>query len=244
MKRYLMVAAVAAVTLVAFSALASSSALAFTLGTEECKGGVAAELARLCWAESETGVLLELTGTETETVSSGAVTLLILTEPTQTIDCNKSKGSGTVTQTEVLTVGAQTLPTTIEGTITYEECTLLEPPPGCTIKTSETTKEILGTLDSGTIVKLKPKTGEVFIEIEYKGATCALKGKHSVTGTQDAEIVEPTKEKLTITATAVAVVGTGLTFLSSPADLTQTLTLTFTGVDKEDWFDIVPPGTA
>jgi hypothetical protein len=126
--------------------------------------------------------------------------------------------------------------TTLEGTITYSGCVLDKGPAGCTVKASEKTRNLLGSLESETELTLipEPGTGEVFIEIEFLGAACSLKGRHNVTGTQDVTIVSPgTPEK---TKTGKAVVKSGLEFLSDPAELEQTLVMSFTGL--EDLVDV------
>jgi hypothetical protein len=235
MKRNLTRLILAAVVVMAVNGVVASSASAvvFTLGTTECTGGTEV---RLCWSEKEEAAspLLELSGQQSETVAGGTVKFLILSEPEQEIECKEAIGSGTITQEGVLTGGPKT---SLKGTITYKGCKLTKgPTTTCSIKEEEKTKELLGVLESQTELKLTPETGAVFIEIEYLLATCAFKGKHSVTGSQIVEILNPESHALSIKGKAITKAGTGLEFLSSPAVLTQELTLSFTGL--EDFVDV------
>jgi hypothetical protein len=227
----------AALMAVAFSAVAvsSASAVVFTLATTECTGGTNVAL---CWSEKEeeASPLLELTGEQSETVTGGVVDFTVNVEPVQIILCEKSTGSGTIFQKEPLGTGAKT---TLKGTLTYEGCKLdTEPTKKCVVTVNNTTKPLLGTLINGKEIELKPETGSTFIEITYSNngaekCPVAFSGTHPVTGTQNVEILNPTKHELTKKGKAV---GKTLEFLSSKAELSQELTMSFTGL--EDFVDV------
>jgi hypothetical protein len=230
------VTAVVVLSAIGFAGASSASAVVFTLTTEACTGGTNVAL---CYeleskvACTGTTQLCELTGEQSETVVDATGTVVDFNVPLAEILilCETATGSGTILQKEPLVSGAKT---TLTGTITYSGCVLDKGPAGCTIKASETTKGLSGSLESESELKLKPATGAVFIEIEFLGASCSLKGKHSVTGTQIVTISNPgTAEK---TKTGKAVVKSNLLFLSDPAELEQTLVMSFTGL--EDLVDV------
>jgi hypothetical protein len=234
-RKRLMTALLVAVSAVAFSGVASSAASAetFTLSTTACSGGTDTAL---CWSETETSELLELTGKQSETVSGGT-TVLKVSNPEITIECKEASGSGVITQTEPL--GTNKKGTTLSGTIVYKGCKIIANASiakKCTIVESKETKKLKGTLNSDTELLLVPEAGTEFIEVEFlnNGAeTCpaTVKGKRFVTGEQQVEIVNGTKHELTKSGNAKK--ASKLKFFEEPAELTESLVLSFTGL--EDW---------
>jgi hypothetical protein len=223
LKRKLMGVLMATVVVGAFGAAGASSASAvFVLSAQECVGGTNVAL---CY--ELLGGKFELTGTQAELVTGGKIVFTIKTTPEQKIECEKSKGHGTITQTEPLTAGKKT---TLKGFLNYEGCKLItEPKAKCITQVNDETKELEGVLETESTLALKPATGTVFIEIEYTsvpGQTCPATfiGKHSVTGTQTVEILNPGVAEKTKKGKAI---GHTLKFFSAEAELTQELTMAF-----------------
>ncbi len=212
---------------VAMSAAMASSASAaiFELTATACEGTEVG----LCWSATATGTLTELNGKQSETVSGGKT---VLTVAKVTIECQKASGEGVITQ-EALK-GKK--PTISGGVITYKECAITAPTEiktKCSIPAEKSTTTLAGTLESSTELLLKPETGTVFIEIPFSnasGQTCpaAIKGTHSVTGSQQVTVLNP--EVGETTKTGEAVKASKLEFFSEKAELTETLTLSFTGL--------------
>ncbi len=237
LKRKLMALLLAAFAVTAVTAIAASTAsAAFTLSTVECGGG---PKWGLCWSETETSALLELTG-ENAATALGGENLFNVPELGVEILCKKVKdlGNGKVTQSEPLGTAANV----ITGSLNFEECAL----EGegtitklCTIPASEKTNELSGELTSETNVHLVPKTGTVFIEIEFKNKSetekcpATVVGKRKVTGSQDLTVTNPGATLSTKSANAV--VKSGLLFIEKAAELTGSITVTLTGF--EDWYD-------
>jgi hypothetical protein len=233
LRRKIMGVIIAAALVVAVGAVGASSASAviFTLTLTACTGEAKAAL---CY-ETAGKEKLELEGQQSETVAGGVVDFTILTTPQQIILCEKSTGSGTISQLHPLKAGE---PTTIQGILKYEGCKLdTEPSKKCVVNLNNETKELLGTLEKGAEgteeeLKLVPKAGTVFIEITYSNngaekCPATFLGTHAVTGSQlvdiiNAEVAEPTKSGEAL--------GETLEFLSAKAELSQELTLTFTGL--------------
>jgi hypothetical protein len=229
--------AVCAVVVCSAAAAGSASAEVFKLEASECTGGTNVAL---CWSaeEAEASPLKELVGKQSETVSGGDV-MLTVSNPEITILCTGATGSGTISQPEPLVAGKKT---TLTGTITYSGCTIEASAAiakKCKIPTSKTTKELLGTLTSGTELLLAPASGTEFITIEFENngaevCPATIKGNRTVVGEQVVTITNPTKHELTKSGTSV--VKSKLKFFEEPAELTESLTLSFTGL--EDWVDV------
>jgi uncharacterized cupredoxin-like copper-binding protein len=226
-----------ALLLTAIGAISASSASAavFTKTTKACSGG--SNIA-LCY-ETASKEKLILEGEQSETVAGGTVVFTVNSEPAQKIECTTSKGSGTIFQKEPTVAGKKT---TLKGTLTYEGCKLTtEPSKKCVVNVTNTTKALLGTLETGSTLKLVPETGTVFIEITYSNngtETCpaTFKGTHAVTGSQTVEINNPTVAEETKSGKAI---GETLEFFSSKAKLSQELTLTFTGLGSKVYVSTV-----
>jgi hypothetical protein len=205
----------------------SASAVVFTLTTTACTGGTNVAL---CY-ENAAKEKLELTGEQSETVAGGKVIFTVNSEPAQKIECTTSKGSGTIIQKEPLVAGKKT---TLKGTLTYEGCKLItEPSKKCVVNVTNTTKALLGTLETVSTLKLVPETGTVFIEITYSNngtekCPVTFLGTHAVTGTQTVEILSPETAAATKSGKAI---GETLEFFSSKANLSQELTMSFTGLE-------------
>jgi hypothetical protein len=206
---------------------ASASAVVFTRSTAACTGGINVAL---CGEDETTKAKFELEGDQSTTESGGAVILTGLTVPQQVIVCEKATGSGTIMQKEPLAAGKKT---TMQGILKYEGCKLSgEPAKKCVVNVNNETKELLGTLENEKELKLVPKAGTVFLEITYtnNGAEkcpATFLGSHTVTGSQVVEIVNPGVAEAT---KKVKAIGETLEFLSAKAELSQELTLTFTGL--------------
>jgi hypothetical protein len=204
----------------------SASAVVFTLTLTPCEGG---SNVALCWQNEVKA--FELTGEQSETVAGGKVIFTVNSSPVQKIECSSSTGSGIISQKEPLVTGKKT---TLKGTLTYEGCKLItEPSKKCVVNVTNTTKALLGTLETVKTLKLVPETGTVFIEITYSNngtETCPVtfKGTHAVTGSQTVEILSP--ETFTATKSGKAI-GETLEFFSSKANLSQELTMSFTGLE-------------
>jgi hypothetical protein len=214
------------VAAVSAAGASSASAAVFTLTSTACTGGTNVAI---CY-ENAAKEKLELTGEQSETVAGGIVVFTIKTEPAQKIECKESTGSGTISQKEPLVAEKKT---TLKGTLTYKGCKLTtEPSKKCVTQVEDTTKELEGTLATESTIVLKPVSGTTFIEIEYTNngtekCPATFLGKHSVTGSQTVEILSPGTAEETKKGKAI---GHTLTFFSSEAELSQELTMSFTGL--------------
>jgi hypothetical protein len=223
---------IAAFVVTAISAVGASSASAvvFTLTTTLCTGGTNVAL---CYSTTANPETLELIGEQSETVEGGLVVFTINTEPVQKIECESSSGSGTIFQKEPLVAGKKT---TLKGFLKYKGCVLVtEPNKKCIAQKENETTELEGTLETETTLALKPASGTTFIEIEYTNngtekCPATFLGKHAVTGTQTVEILKASTPEETKKGKAV---GKTLKFFSSTAELSQELTLTFTGLSDK-----------
>jgi hypothetical protein len=224
-------ALIAAISVVGAS---SASAAVFTLTTTACTGGtnvaLCYETAANCTTTEPASKKCELEVEQSETVSGGKVVFTVLTAPVQKIECQKSEGSGTIIQKEPLVA---TKKTTLQGILKYKECKLTtEPMKKCVVNENNETKELLGTLENEKELKLVPKAGTAFIEITYSNngaekCPATFLGTHTVTGSQVVEIINPGVAEPTKSGKAI---GETLEFLSAKAELSQELTLTFTGL--------------
>jgi hypothetical protein len=194
----------------------------------------------------EKATLCELEGEESETVAGGTIVFTAKTAPAQKIECEKSEGSGTISQLHPLETGEKT---TLKGKLKYKGCLLItEPMKKCVVNTENETVELLGTLENEKELKLEPESGATFLTITYKNngsETCpaSFAGEHAVTGTQIVEILNPEVDEETKKGKAI---GHTLKFFSNEAELSQELTLTFENkVEKSgetemtDFYDIV-----
>jgi hypothetical protein len=242
LKRNLTGVVIAALAIVALSAVGASSASAveFALPNVECSGAVNWAL---CY-ENEAGKttpctvaskMCEFEGEQSEEVKGGLMKFTALTVPQQVIECETSEGTGTIKQLTPLKVNS---PTTLTGKLKYKGCALTsEPKKKCVVNVNNETVELLGELSSETDLLLKPKELTTFITITYANngkevCPATFAGPRKVTGTQDVEILEP--GVLLLSHVGVAV-GETLEFFSNKAELAQELTLTFTGLNKDPW---------
>jgi hypothetical protein len=204
---------------------ASASAAVFTTTNHPCSGGTNVAL---CYENAGKEKLL-LTGEQSVSLSSGVARFAIRTKPAQEFTCTASTGSGAILQKEPTVPGGKT---TIRGRFTYSGCKLLHVP-YCEVDEVIEGKELEGTLVSEHEVKLQPAApGGVIMEYEYRaepGKSCGLEGKHSLTGSITAEVINAATPETTKT---VKTFGETLVYLSSKALLATEPTISFTGLGQ------------
>jgi hypothetical protein len=115
----------------------------------------------------------------------------------------------------------------------YEGCKLItEPAKKCIVAVNSETAELEGTLETETTLGIKPKTGTSWLTIGYtnNGAeTCPAPflGGCKLTGAQTFEIIKPGTAE---TTKAIKAIGHTLKCFSAEVELSQELTMTFTGL--------------
>jgi hypothetical protein len=227
-------AATAAIVALGAAPTSLASAAVFSLTAVACTGGANVALCYEtegdCKLSEPVSTKCELEGEQSQTGEGGKAVLTILTTPVQRIECAKAKGSGTVNQKEPLVAGRKT---TIQGLLKYEGCKISgEPGKKCLVTVNNETTQLLGTLESDKELKFVPKAASVFIEYTYTNngtEKCPLTflGTHGITGSQALEILNPgTPEE----AKQVSAIGETLEQLSAKVELSQELTMTFTGL--------------
>jgi hypothetical protein len=167
------------------AATASSASAAFELTATKCEntGKVS-----FCYETKEKGTeLKELKGEETvEAKQIGKGLLLTTFNKTSEvhIECTETKlKGGLAIQLEPL-VKATTLSA---EAIVFGGCKVVTPK-NCTIAATQTTTAIVAEAVNNAVVKegvlVKPATGTVFIEIQFLGEECLVKGKQPIGGSQ------------------------------------------------------------
>jgi hypothetical protein len=232
--RIVIFAAICAAALCSIAASSASALVEFSLTNSACSGGTTVAICYVGTNPKGEHGSWEFKGQQSETVTGGAITLLIKSEPEQIIECASSNGSGTITQNSPLPSGL----TTIAGKLFYGGCKLItEPSKKCVVQTTNETRELLGELESETEIKLMPETGTTFLTIVYSNISevtlCPVifLGEHAVTGTQSVRIIEPGFPSLAKSGEAF---GETLELFSDKAHLSQRLTLTFSPLSEED----------
>jgi len=244
--RRLKLFALAAFALLALGAASVPGAsAAFVLEPTECKGGA---VLAVCWEASLLGeeLLLELVGEEVieltqepeppeplfEALTTGGATLVHF-------KCKEGTGSGTVLQNTPLTSS----PTAEKAFATFTGCKVVTPA-SCEIEETQKTKEISGSLEElapSVDLLLLPAVGKVFIEVNFKGATCALKGLQPITGVAECLLLP---EALTLDALdqlcEMIHEDEGLKFgaTENKASILAEFEILFPVLEKDDFWDV------
>jgi hypothetical protein len=224
---------------VALSALAATTASAavFSLTSVACSGGTNVAV---CYEGTDPAGKVgswELSGKQSITTEGGPSRLVIPTLETLTIACtsNQSGETPVITQNSPLGNGKTTIS---GGDLVFKGCALTAPASAaekCVIPKEKETVPIVGTLESGTEVKIVPASGTTFIELPFTSKstlTCpaAFIGNLKIRGSQVVTIVSPAAPEKTKRGDAVA--KSGLFYgESNAAELTGEITLTFTGLE-------------
>jgi len=230
-----------AAIMLAISGLATTtaaSAAVFELTNNACSGGATIAL---CYQGSNLAGVLgswELEGEQSITAKSGTVNLSVPSLETLGIQCSEST-SGTsepvILQHTPLGVNL----TTIEGgTLTVKGCHFTSNAldvENCTVPATNTTKILLGELESTTDVLLTPESGTTFIEFEVKNKEtlkcgAALLGNLHIKGTQLVTILNAGTPELTKPALSATLSGLIYGELNE-AELEGTITVSFTGLE-------------
>jgi len=236
--------AVAVAMAISMGAMASS-ALAVELNPEKCEGGT---FINACWTEKEsTTNLRELVGKAEFLGLPEEETVVFKSEiggEKITIECKDVHADGFLIQNKPLTENASIEIPATTGLV-FKECKLTAGVPKCEVKPEEPTVALTGTPQTTSDVIFKPKTGENFIEIEFKNkgsekCPSTILGKHAVKGEQLCEFVNPEVDEETHLLNCETT-GSKLKFGTENATATVLFML---GIELDelvgsDWWDIV-----
>jgi hypothetical protein len=222
--------------LVVSGASASTASAVFVLSTEACTGGT---FINMCWAETSTSALLELTGSQAFTLAQDeGVVLLKVAATGFEIECKTFSASGDILQASPLAEDYKVA----ETTITFKECAVIGAfATKCDVPAEKSTVALSGAPETNAgvlneeILLLKPTAGTMFIEFAITalaGQTCTLAGNAAVEGTQECLWIEPlvdmsthllhcepAESHLTALGQAVTFEGLGTVTLTSLGDL-------------------------
>ena len=199
------VALTAFLTCVAMGVSASGALAAgpFTLSVEKCEGGT---FINACWAATAGGELKELVGENEflgELEEGNVVFKSEIGGEKITIECSSVTADGLVLQAKPLSENA-TIEVPVTTGLVFKTCKLTSGATKCSVKEEEPLLAATGTFSSAEDVTFKPKTGENFIEIEFKNkgsekCPATILGKHAVKGEQlclFAEVTNQVEERL------------------------------------------------
>jgi hypothetical protein len=200
---------------------ADVSASVFTLSERQCGSGL---YPNLCWYSAIYGSSNELVGKQTANFR-GSSTARFTLGPNIEIDCNRTAGASTITQSPSLFRGYFT------GSLKFVECKLYGPlSPKCKIPAEVKTSELLGEFVSANEIVLSAKVPP-FVAFAFENnspETCpkSIRGNQNITGVDQLEIYFP--EFAEAGKTLIGKMSSGLKYGEESASFADEFELYFT----------------